>query len=105
MATAVADGIEARSGSLRDQVVETVRGAFGVDGVDVIPDVTARAKRVVRRRVAEAADVRDAAIYRIKREPVKAVALAFGVGALAGVLCASLARACRGRCAEAKPVE
>lgn len=100
--TAFAEEIENKVGTLRDKVVEAVRDAIRPEP-EGLGDVAARASRVVRRRMADAADLRDEAIYRIKRQPVKAVALAFGAGALVGVVLRHFASSCRGARMEAKP--
>jgi hypothetical protein len=101
--TAFAEDIENRVGAVRDKVVEVVREAIRAGDTAGVRDVTTRAARIARRKMADAADLRDEAIYRIKRQPVKAVALAFGAGALTGVVLARLARECQGMAREAKP--
>lgn len=101
--TAFAEEIENKVGTLRDKVVEAVRDAIRTDEPEGLADVAHKASRIVRRRMADAADLRDETIYRIKRQPVRAVALAFGAGAVIGVVLGRFAGSCRGSRAEAKP--
>jgi len=44
------------------------------------------ARRTLRKGFETAEDLRDEAAYRVKREPFKAVGLAFGTGVLLGVV-------------------
>jgi ElaB/YqjD/DUF883 family membrane-anchored ribosome-binding protein len=44
------------------------------------------AKRAFNRSVESAGDLRDRAVYRVKRNPIKAVGLAFGAGLLLGAV-------------------
>jgi ElaB/YqjD/DUF883 family membrane-anchored ribosome-binding protein len=73
MPTATVD-TSAREGWTRatDAVEEGVRAAK-------------RAFKTAKRGLETAADLRDEAAYRVKREPFKAIGLAFGTGLLLGV--------------------
>ncbi|HXW04488.1 MAG TPA: hypothetical protein VD833_04590 [Vicinamibacterales bacterium] len=101
-ATVLGDQIEARVEAIRDKVVEAVREAILQNEPERLADVAARAARRVRHRLADAADLRDEAIYRIKRQPVRAIALAFGAGTVLGVLLGRLAGPCQAPGGEAK---
>jgi hypothetical protein len=52
---------------------------------DAVEDSVRRARRAMNAVKRDAFDARDEAIYRIKREPLKAVGFAFGVGLCVGV--------------------
>jgi len=78
-----------------EQVAEAIRGAANVSreahalktrAVDAIDDGLHTARRTVKQARQRALDVRDDLTYRIKRQPLKAVAIAFGAGTLAGLL-------------------
>lgn len=45
-----------------------------------------RAFKAARRRAQRVADLRDEALYRVKREPLKAVGLALGAGLVIGLV-------------------
>ena len=49
---------------------------------------TKRAMKAARRRVEQLRDVKEAAIYRVKRQPVQAVGAAFGIGVAFGLIAA-----------------
>jgi ElaB/YqjD/DUF883 family membrane-anchored ribosome-binding protein len=53
-----------------------------------------RAFKAAQRGLENAADLRDEAAYRVKREPLKAVGLAFGAGLLMGVVGTWVGRRC-----------
>ena len=53
---------------------------------DVIEDGVHTVKRTAKTLRQDAVDVRDEVTYRVKREPIKALAVAFAVGTLAGLL-------------------
>jgi len=62
---------------------------------DAVEDGVRAAKRAFKTAqhgLRNAADLRDAAAYRVKREPLKAVGLAFGAGLLMGVVGAWVGR-------------
>jgi ElaB/YqjD/DUF883 family membrane-anchored ribosome-binding protein len=53
-----------------------------------------RAFKTAQRSLQNAADLRDEAAYRVKREPLKAVGFAFGAGLLMGVVGSFVGRRC-----------
>ena len=55
------------------------------DAVEEAVRTARRAFKTAKRGLQNAADLRDEAAYRVKREPFKAVGLAFGAGLLMGV--------------------
>ena len=57
---------------------------------DAIEDGVHTVKRTAKTLRQDALDVRDEVTYRVKREPMKALAVAFAVGTLAGLLLAAL---------------
>ncbi len=64
---------------------------------DAVEDGVRAAKRAfktAKRGLQNAADLRDEAAYRVKREPFKAVGLAFGTGLLMGVVATWVGRRC-----------
>lgn len=85
--------------TLVDKAVDAVRQATHLSeeahrlkslATDAIDDGVHAAKRtltVARRRLNEVADLRDEAAYRVKHDPLKAVALAFGAGVLVATVC------------------
>ncbi|MGE5246602.1 MAG: hypothetical protein ACM3SQ_20430 [Betaproteobacteria bacterium] len=86
-------GVEA---TLRDKAADVRRRATNLsedvqrlkslaeDAVDDGMYTARRAMKNVRRRVQGMEDLRDETIHRVKREPVKAVGIAFGAGLLLG---------------------
>ena len=64
---------------------------------DAVEDGVRAARRAVKtakRGLEYASDLRDEAAYRVKREPFKAVGLAFGAGLLMGVVGGWVGRRC-----------
>lgn len=53
---------------------------------DAVEDGLHAAERTIKRARQTALDGRDEVTYRVKREPLKALALAFGAGALFGLI-------------------
>jgi ElaB/YqjD/DUF883 family membrane-anchored ribosome-binding protein len=53
---------------------------------DAVEDGVHAAERTIKRARQTALDARDDVTYRVKREPLKALALAFGAGALFGLI-------------------
>jgi ElaB/YqjD/DUF883 family membrane-anchored ribosome-binding protein len=75
-----------------EKVAEAVReGLESNEGC--IEESVSRAARHARHGVQRASDVRDEASLVIRRQPFKAMALAFGVGAILGVACGRISRA------------
>lgn len=79
--------------TLRERVVDAARRVAHVShearmlksvAADAAEAGVYKARRAVRIARRDMADAHDAAVYRIKREPLKAVGAAFGAGALAG---------------------
>jgi len=54
--------------------------------VTAVEDGGYAAKRAINRGIENAADLRDTAVYRVKRNPLQAIGLAFGVGVLLGAV-------------------
>lgn len=59
---------------------------MATDAVEEGVRAAKRAFKTAKRGIESAADLRDEAAYRVKREPFKAVGLAFGAGLLLGVV-------------------
>ena len=72
---------------VKDQV-ERLR-ARAEDAVGDGMDAAARSARQAREGLR---DARDEAVYRVKRQPLRAVAVAFGIGALFGIVFGLLRR-------------
>ena len=53
---------------------------------DAVENGVHTAKRALNRGIENAGDLRDTAVYRVKRNPLKAVGLAFGAGLLLGAV-------------------
>jgi len=53
---------------------------------DAVEDAVYAAQRTITRERQRALDVRDELTYRVKREPVKAMALVFGAGTVLGAV-------------------
>jgi ElaB/YqjD/DUF883 family membrane-anchored ribosome-binding protein len=82
--------------SVRDRIVDVCRHAAHVShearvlksiATDAVEDGMHAAKQAVTsigRGVEELGDLRDAAAYRVKRQPLRAVGLAFGTGLVLG---------------------
>ena len=65
---------------------------FKTLATDAVEDGVHAAERTIKRARQTALDARDEVTYRVKREPLKALALAFGAGAVLGLI---LGSACR----------
>ena len=89
---------EVESGpTVRDRVIDAARQAAHVSheaqllrslATDAVEDGVHAAKRAiksVKRGVQELGDLKDEAAYRVKRQPLKAIGIAVGVGFLAGM--------------------
>jgi ElaB/YqjD/DUF883 family membrane-anchored ribosome-binding protein len=79
----------------RERVAEAMRGAAELSrdartlktlAADAVEDGLHTARRTVKKARQRALDTRDDLTYRIKRQPLMAVAIAFGAGALAGLI-------------------
>lgn len=92
MTTTVAERLRQGAGYI-DRVVSNVREPLSECAADVDAGL-ARAVRQARRGMERASDVRDEARIAIKRHPFAATALAFGIGALIGVVAGRLAATC-----------
>jgi hypothetical protein len=81
--------------TLRELAVDTLRGAAHLShearllktlATDAAEDAVHSAQRTIKRGRQTALDARDEAIYRVKREPIKAMAWVFGAGAVFGLV-------------------
>ena len=54
-----------------------------------VQDCVRDAERSIKRTQERLADARDEAVHHVKRQPVRAMAIAFGVGALVGLVLAA----------------
>jgi ElaB/YqjD/DUF883 family membrane-anchored ribosome-binding protein len=59
---------------------------LAADAVEEGVRAARRALKTAKRGIENAGDLRDEAAYQVKREPLKAVGLAFGAGLLVGVV-------------------
>lgn len=95
-ATAAAPEVETEP-TVRDRVIDACRQAahfspearllksLAADAVDDGVHAAKRAIKGVRRGVEELGDLRDEAVHRVKRRPVKAIGIALGLGLLLGL--------------------
>lgn len=91
MATATVDTpLKDMVGTLQDKAADVLRQ---------VADVSHEAKRAIKRGAHDIADFKDEAAIRVKREPFKAVGLAFGVGIALGAI-VGFVGAKVGRCRE-----
>lgn len=65
------------------------------EAIETGREAAVRAVRAARRGYRNAIDFRDETAYRVKREPLKAIGLAFAVGLLAGCVTEKIRAACR----------
>jgi ElaB/YqjD/DUF883 family membrane-anchored ribosome-binding protein len=84
--------------SIRDRVTDATRRAVDISheaqrlkslAADAIEDGAYAAKRAIksaRHRVDQLEDIKDEAVHRVKRHPLKAVAFAAGVGLVLGMV-------------------
>jgi ElaB/YqjD/DUF883 family membrane-anchored ribosome-binding protein len=75
------------------RVVQLSHDARALESVanEAVEDGVRGARRAVRRGTAALEDLGDDAVYYVKRQPVKAVAIAAGAGAIVGILLGVLA--------------
>lgn len=97
MASATVEAPEVEKPTVGDRVVDACRQATHIShearllksvAEDAIEDGVHAAKRAmmsVKRRVEEVGDLKDEAVHRVKREPLKAVGIAVGVGLVFGM--------------------
>lgn len=87
--------------TIRDRIADALANATHLShevrlvksmATDAVEDATRAAKRTLKRRREDAADFKDEIIHRVKRQPVRAITLAAGVGALVGIAVGWLAR-------------
>ncbi|HLG17879.1 MAG TPA: hypothetical protein VJH03_25785 [Blastocatellia bacterium] len=69
-----------------------VKSAVSASITDAVEDGAAAARRAVRRGAHAAEDLLDEAAHRVKRSPLRSVAIAFGAGALIGWVITRLIR-------------
>jgi len=97
MSPATIDAPKVETGpSIRERVVDAARHVAHVSheahllkslAADAVEDGVHAAKRAVKsveRRVEKLGDLKDEAAYRVKRQPLKAVGIAVGVGLVVG---------------------
>jgi ElaB/YqjD/DUF883 family membrane-anchored ribosome-binding protein len=86
--------------TLREQVVDTARRLAHLShearmakslATDAIEDRVYQARRAVKTAKRDIADARDEAVYRIKKQPLQAVGLAFAAGVATGVAVSAIA--------------
>ena len=87
----------ASKASVRDRVVDSYRHAAHLShearllksvATDAVEDGVHAAKRAIislKRRVEELADLKDEAAHRVKRQPLRTVGIALGVGLVVGM--------------------
>ncbi len=101
MATAVSE--EAVGSAVRERATEAVKQAAHLAhearllkslAEDAVEDGVYAARRAAKRAQRGLADLRDEAVYRVKREPIKAMSVVLAVGVLAGVVCGWLGASC-----------
>ena len=98
MTSATIESSEAAShASIRDRVVDACRQAahrshearllksLAVDAVEDGVHATKRAITSLKRSIEELADFKDEAVHRVKRQPLRAVGIALGVGLVLGL--------------------
>lgn len=92
-----------RATTIRERAVDAVRHVAHAShearllksvATDALEDGVRLARRAVKVAAHNLAETRDDVVYRIKREPLKAVGLAFGSGILAAAAGSLLVRAC-----------
>jgi ElaB/YqjD/DUF883 family membrane-anchored ribosome-binding protein len=95
MATATVQKPEDLERAIRDRVADLQLHAaqlsqevreFRSKAEDTVDDALRSARRSVRRGIEGARDVRDDAVSRIKRQPLGAVGVSLGVGAIVGLM-------------------
>ena len=95
MATATVDTPKDMAGTLQDRAVDALRHVahasheaklFKTLAVDAVEDGVHAAKRAIKRGAQDVVDLKDEAVIRVKRQPLKAVGLAFGVGIAVGAI-------------------
>lgn len=109
MATATVEApVKDGAAILQDKAVDAMRHAAHISheaqllkslAADAVEDGLHAAKRAIKLGAQEAVDLRDEAVIRVKRQPIKAVGLAFGVGIALGAL-VGFVGAKAGRCRE-----
>ncbi len=99
----------AREANAADRVIDACRQAalvshearrlksLAADAVDDGVHAAKRAIKSVRRRVEELGDLKDGAMHRLKREPLKALSAAVGIGLVLGVAIGWIGRGPRSR--------
>jgi hypothetical protein len=100
MATATTDtAVPAVEPTLRERVVDTARRVAHMShearmlksiASDAVEDGVYKALRAMKNARRDIDDVRGDAVYRIKKQPVKAVGVAFGAGVCLGIAAGAL---------------
>ena len=96
MATATVDTpMKEVADRLQDRAADALRHVAHVSheakllktiATDAVEDGVHAARRAIKRGTQDIVDFKDEAVIRVKREPIKAVGLAFGVGVALGAI-------------------
>jgi len=95
MASAIAETPVIPTTTVRDRVIDAVGQVAHVAhearllktlAADAVEDGVYAAKRAITRGAHEVEDLRDAAVYRVKKAPLLSIALAAGAGMLVGTV-------------------
>ena len=74
-----------------ERVTEEVE-RLRTEAARAIQDCVRDAERSIRRTQERLADARDEAVHHVRRQPVQSMAIAFGVGAVVGLVLAAAGR-------------
>lgn len=97
MTSATVDTRKGEEGTVRDRAIDACRQAahlsheaqllksLATDAVDDGVHAAKRALKSVRRGVEELGDLKDEAVHRVKRQPIKALSVAVGIGLVLGL--------------------
>lgn len=96
MATATVDTpLKDAAATLQDRAADALRHVAHVShearmlktiATDAVEDGVHAAKRAIKRGTQDIVDLKDEAVIRVKREPIKAVGIAFGAGIALGAI-------------------
>ena len=87
---------------VRDRVLDATRHVTHIKSIatDAVEDGVHAAKRAIKNATRGAADLKDETVYSIKRQPLKSIAIAAGVGLAVGTVVgwfgARAGRSCQG---------
>jgi ElaB/YqjD/DUF883 family membrane-anchored ribosome-binding protein len=94
MSTNIGQTTEGEMPSMAGRVIDAARHAVHLShetravkslAEDAIEDGVRKARRAARRAIERLEDIKDEGIHRVKREPLKSIALATGVGLIVGL--------------------